>query len=194
VSEPDPAMVDIIVASMGTGDSRALNVSPAGVFCAPAVCPIQRIAAHTKIAVNVTRFAVVFFNAQTLFLEIANFTSKFAQIIRGLTYEFKHSIPLRLKSRDRLRNDGRSSERGQKSEARTISGAAFASRSDLRGAPFYSMIKYRSKRITILCKVADHGARPPGKSKWKSPCRVFELNRRLESAKGFRKWQIASWI
>ena len=28
VSEPDPAMVDIIVTSMGTGDSRALNVSP----------------------------------------------------------------------------------------------------------------------------------------------------------------------
>src|SRR6202049_3642477 len=71
VSEPDPATVDIMVKSMGTGDSRALNVSAAGTFCAPAVCPTHavpnnRIAAHSKNAVKVRRVDVVFFNAQAM--------------------------------------------------------------------------------------------------------------------------------
>jgi len=39
--------------------------------------------------VNLSRFAVVFLNAQNLFLKIADFTFKFAQIIRGLSHEFK---------------------------------------------------------------------------------------------------------
>jgi hypothetical protein len=86
-------MVDIIVASMGTGDSRALNVSPAGAFCAPAARPMQKIAAHNKIAVNRRRFAVSFLNAQTLFLKIAEFTFKFAQIIRGVHRHFKRISP-----------------------------------------------------------------------------------------------------
>jgi hypothetical protein len=94
VIEPDPATVDIIVASMGTGDSRALNDSPFGVFCAPAACPIHanpnhRITAPSKSAVNLRRLVVSFFNAQTLFLEIAEFTFKSAQIIRGLSQQFK---------------------------------------------------------------------------------------------------------
>jgi hypothetical protein len=92
-------MVDIIVTSMGTGDSRALNVSPAGVFWALAICPMDagpnhRIAAHSEANVNVRRIAVVSFNAQALFLEIADFNFKFAQIIRGLQYHFK---PISLK-------------------------------------------------------------------------------------------------
>jgi hypothetical protein len=86
-------MVDIIVASMGTGDSLALNVSPAGGFWAAAACPIQRIAAHSKLAVNRRRFAVSFLNAQTLFLKIADITFKFAQIIRGLHRHFKRISP-----------------------------------------------------------------------------------------------------
>jgi hypothetical protein len=82
-------MVDIIVASMGTGDSRALNVSPAGGFCAQAALPIERIPAHSKSAVNASRFAVVFFNVPFQFLKFADFDFKFAQIIRGLQRHFK---------------------------------------------------------------------------------------------------------
>jgi hypothetical protein len=98
VIEPDPAMVDIIVTSIGTGDSRALNVSPAGGFWAAAACPIpagpnHRIAAHSKIDMNLRRFAVNFFNAQTPFLEIGDFNFKFAQIIRGLHRHFKRISP-----------------------------------------------------------------------------------------------------
>jgi hypothetical protein len=87
-------MMDIIVTSMGTGDRRALNVSPAGVFWALATGPMDagpkhRIAAHSKAAVDVRRIAVVTFNAQALLLEIADFNFKFAQIIRGLQCHFK---------------------------------------------------------------------------------------------------------
>src|SRR5882762_6087934 len=91
VIEPDPATVDIIVTSMGTGESRPLNVSAAGEFCAAAgdpihVVPNERIAAHSKVAVNPPRIPVFFFKTQARFLEITNFKLQFAQIIRGLTY------------------------------------------------------------------------------------------------------------
>jgi len=41
--------------------------------------------------VNLSRFAVVFLNAQNLFLKIADFTFKFAQIIRGVSQQFKRT-------------------------------------------------------------------------------------------------------
>jgi hypothetical protein len=74
VIEPDPATVDIIVTSIGTGDNRALNVSPADVFCAGAVRPgdadiKHKIVAHRSAAMILRRNAIVFSNARTLFLE-----------------------------------------------------------------------------------------------------------------------------
>jgi hypothetical protein len=74
VSEPDPATVDIIVTSIGTGDSRALYVSPAGVFCAEAAGPMhaapnEKIAPHSNVVVNLRRIPIVFFNERVLFLE-----------------------------------------------------------------------------------------------------------------------------
>jgi hypothetical protein len=41
--------------------------------------------------VNPRRFAVVFFNTQALFLENAAACFEFAQIIRGLSHQFKLS-------------------------------------------------------------------------------------------------------
>ena len=74
VIEPDPATVDIIVTSIGTGDNRALNVSPADVFCAEAVRPVDadikhKIVAHKSTVMILRRIAIVFSNARTLFLE-----------------------------------------------------------------------------------------------------------------------------
>jgi hypothetical protein len=74
VIEPDPATVDIIVTSIGTGDNRALNVSPADVFCAEAVRPADadikhKMAAHKSAAMILRRNAIVFSNARILFLE-----------------------------------------------------------------------------------------------------------------------------
>ncbi len=77
VIEPDPATVDIIVASMGTGDSRALNVSPADVFCAEAVRNSGRadikdkIAAHKNTAMILRRSAIIFSKARIPFLEMS---------------------------------------------------------------------------------------------------------------------------
>jgi hypothetical protein len=74
VIEPDPATVDIIVTSIGTGDNRALNVSPADVFCAEAVRPADadikhKLAAHKSTVMILRRIAIVFSNARTLFME-----------------------------------------------------------------------------------------------------------------------------
>jgi hypothetical protein len=93
-------MADIIVTSIGTGDSRALNVSAADVFCAAALrraCanPKQKINAQSRAAIHLRRIVIIFLsNARALLLENANFN--FAEIIRGLTCQFKFRLSLRL--------------------------------------------------------------------------------------------------
>ena len=72
--EPDPATVDIIVTSIGTGDNRALYVSPADVFCAEAVRPADadikhKMAAHKSTVMILRRNVIVFSNTRTVFLE-----------------------------------------------------------------------------------------------------------------------------
>jgi hypothetical protein len=62
VSEPDPAIRDIIVTSMGTGDSRPLNVSLFAAVWAAAANPIHRATAQSKTAASAPRFVANFIN------------------------------------------------------------------------------------------------------------------------------------
>ena len=91
VSEPDPATVDIMVTSMGTGVRRALNVSLLDAFCGLAACANSRTAVPMNIpGIAHPRLIVMdFLSTQTL-------QSKFSvSIISAGFNRSPHAVPTR---------------------------------------------------------------------------------------------------
>src|SRR3989442_6154418 len=88
VADPDPAILAIIDASIGTGVRRTLYVSP---DCGSAACPNRRMAPQTNTPMNPRRFGIVIVNPQAPPWGFASSTSSVGGIILWQRGMFKQS-------------------------------------------------------------------------------------------------------